>query len=111
VVSASGEGFEVKAAELRASAAVHAGQAGSAAKVASTVQAATAQGNLFGTIGQMAGLDRSYQSWVDGEVNALQELSRFLNDLGDGLRVTADTYEAIDQAAHEGLRGAYGGQP
>ncbi|MFG2049739.1 type VII secretion target [Micromonospora sp. NPDC048935] len=103
----SGDGFTVQPAALRAAAAGQEAVAGAAESTARTVESATAQGNLFGVIGQMAGLDAGYRGWVADEVTSLQALVEYLHDLADGLHTNAEAYEHTDSGNADHLASQY----
>ncbi|MEH0845199.1 type VII secretion target [Micromonospora sp. CPCC 205711] len=103
----SGDGFTVQPEALRAAAGGQEAAAGVAESTARTVESATAQGNLFGVIGQMAGMDAGYRGWVADEVASLDGLARHLRDLADGLRANAEAYEHTDSGNAEHLASRY----
>lgn len=103
----SGDGFTVRPDALRAAAERQEAAAEIAGQTAGTVESATARGNLFGMIGQMAGLDASYRGWVAGEVTSLNDLAHHLADIADGLRANADEYEQTDAGSAEQLARRY----
>ncbi|GAB3959668.1 type VII secretion target [Micromonospora vulcania] len=103
----SGNGFTVQPEALRAAAGGQEAAAGAAESTARTVESATAQGNLFGMIGQLAGLDAGYRGWVADEVSSLNGLVQHLHDLAEGLRASAESYEYTDSGNAEHLASRY----
>ncbi|MET8044061.1 type VII secretion target [Micromonospora sp. NPDC005215] len=103
----SGDGFTVQPAALRAAATGQEAAAGTAESTARAVESATAQGNLFGVIGQLAGLDAGYRGWVTDEVTSLEALVQHLHDLADGLRANAEAYEHTDSGNADHLASQY----
>ncbi|MGC4748188.1 type VII secretion target [Micromonospora sp. DT201] len=103
----SGTGFTVQPEALRAAATGQEAAAGAAESTARAVESATAQGNLFGVIGQLAGLDAGYRGWVTDEVTSLEGLVQHLHDLADGLRANAEAYEYTDSGNAEHLASQY----
>ncbi|MEU2611864.1 type VII secretion target [Micromonospora sp. NPDC007271] len=103
----SGAGFHVDPDVLQQAAAAQEALAEGATQTARTVEAATAQGNLFGVVGQLAGLDAGYRGWVADEVASLDGLARYLADLADGLRDNAASYTSADTTNAEHLANRY----
>lgn len=104
----SAEHVQVESTRLRASRQFQLEQANRASEIACSVRTTATVGNAFGKIGQIAGLERSYLGWVDGEAASLEELTRMLTDLADGLSFTADDYDGVDQSAADRVAGSYG---
>jgi hypothetical protein len=103
----TGDGFHVEPDVLQQAAAAQEALAKVATQSARTVESATAQGNLFGVVGQMAGLDAGYRGWVADEVASLDSLARYLVDLADGLRDNAASYAAADATNADQLASRY----
>ncbi|MFC7275853.1 type VII secretion target [Paractinoplanes rhizophilus] len=82
-------------------------QAAKVSEIACRVRTTATVGNAFGKVGAMAGLESSYLSWVEGEASSLEELTRMLTDLSDGLAFTADDYDGVDQSAAERVGRSY----
>ncbi|WP_433306752.1 type VII secretion target [Actinoplanes sp. CA-030573] len=99
--------LHVQAERLRQSRAFQQEQAAKVSELACQVRTAATVGNAFGKVGQMAGLESSYLTWVDGEASSMEELTRMLTDLGDALSFTADDYDGVDSVAAERVTRSY----
>jgi len=97
----------VQAERLRRSRDFQREQANTVSEIACRVRTTATVGNAFGKIGAMAGLESSYLSWVDGEASSMEELTRMLTDLSDGLAFTADDYDGVDHAAADRVGRSY----
>jgi hypothetical protein len=97
----------VEAGRLRRSRAFQQEQAAKVSELAGQVRTAATAGNAFGKVGQLAGLESSYLTWVDGEASSMEELTRMLTDLGDALAFTADDYDGVDRFAAERVGRSY----
>ena len=99
--------LHVQAERLRASRGFQREQAATVSEIACRVRSAATAGNAFGKVGQLAGLESSYLSWVDGEATELTELTRMLTDLSDALAFTADDYDGVDSSAARTVANSY----
>jgi aryl-alcohol dehydrogenase-like predicted oxidoreductase len=103
----SGAGFEVREESLEAAAEFQTAAAAQADRVSVTVREATAQGNLFGMMGQLAGLDATYRTWTEQEAEGLRDLSRLLDNLGAGLRQAAVNYRTAEETNGNVIGGVF----
>jgi hypothetical protein len=97
----------VQADRLRASRTFQQEQAAKVSEIACRVRTTATVGNAFGKIGHLVGLESSYLGWVDGEAGSMEELTRMLTDLADGLAFTADDYDGVDNFVAERVTRAY----
>ncbi|HEV7825072.1 MAG TPA: hypothetical protein VGP02_09215 [Mycobacteriales bacterium] len=100
-------GFEVREESIDAAAEFQDGASAHVDRMSVTVREATADGNLFGVIGQLAGIDTTYRTWTAQEAAGLHDLARYLENLGAGLRQAAANYRTVEATNGDVLRGVY----
>jgi hypothetical protein len=91
-------GFEVREEGIDASAEFQDAASAHVDQLSVTVREATAQGNLFGAVGQLAGIDATYRSWTEQEATGLHDLGRRIDELGRALRQVSANYRAAEHA-------------